>query len=137
MSDTTSGLTDERATPFVDPWSKKPNHQGVVPVDALFVGAWDNDLGIDNINEALFLVRDDQQDRLWSLTTYSEKTTRTNLAARAMAPRARARRVKRRRSFWTRSCVQGFLTSSHDRHICQVSSRAMNCLTSREQSSTS
>jgi hypothetical protein len=83
MSDTTSGLTDERATPFVDPWSKKPNHQGVVPVDALFVGAWDNDLGIDNINEALFLVRDDQQDRLWSLTTYSEKTTRTNLAARA------------------------------------------------------
>ncbi len=82
MSDTTSGLTDERATPFVDPWSKKPNHQGVVPVDALFVGAWDNDLGIDNINEALFLVRDDRRDLLWSLTTYSEKTTRTNLAAR-------------------------------------------------------
>jgi hypothetical protein len=83
MSDTTSGLTDERATSFVDPWSKKPDHQGVVPVDAPFVGAWDNDLGIDNINEALFLVRDDQQDRLWSLTTYSEKTTKTNLAARA------------------------------------------------------
>ena len=83
MSDTASGLPNERETPFVDPWSKKPNHQGVVPVDALFVGAWDNDLGIDNINEALFLVRDDHQDRLWSLTTYSEKTTRTNLAARA------------------------------------------------------
>ncbi len=82
MSDTTSALTDERATPFVDPWSKKPNHQGVVPVDALFVGAWDNDLGIDNINEALFLVRDDRQDLLWSLTTYSEKTTRENLDAR-------------------------------------------------------
>jgi hypothetical protein len=83
MSDTASGLPNERETPFVDPWSKKPNHQGVVPVGALFVGAWDNDLGIDNINEALFLVRDDRQDLLWSLTTYSEKTTRTNLAARA------------------------------------------------------
>ena len=39
MSDTASGLPDERETPFVDPWSKKPSHQGVVPVDALFVGA--------------------------------------------------------------------------------------------------
>jgi hypothetical protein len=153
MSDTTSGLTDERATPFVDPWSKIPTHQGVVPVDALFVGAWDNDLGISNINEALFLVRDDQQDRLWSLTTYSEKTTRTNLAARASGDPA-----------WmkckiTCGCVAGaardgtqskaatrlldalvrarFLTSSHDRHIWQASSRAMNCLTSRERSSTS
>src|SRR6266540_3066003 len=82
MSDTTASLPNERETPFVDPWSKKPNHQGVVPVDALFVGAWDNDLGIDNINEALFLVRDDRQDLLWSLTTYSEKTTRENLDAR-------------------------------------------------------
>ena len=63
---------NERA-PFVDPWSKEPNHQGVVPVDALFVGSWDNDVGIDDINEALFLVRDDRQDLLWSLTTYSEK----------------------------------------------------------------
>ena len=61
MSDTTWGLTDGRATPFVDPWSKKPTHQNMVPVNALFVGAWDNDLGIDNINEALFLVCDDQQ----------------------------------------------------------------------------
>ena len=55
MSDIASGLPNERETPFVDPWSKKPNHQGVVPVDALFVGAWDNDLGIDSYNEALFL----------------------------------------------------------------------------------
>jgi hypothetical protein len=55
MSDTALGLPNERETLFVDPWSKKPNHQGMVPVDALFVGAWDNDLGIDNINEALFL----------------------------------------------------------------------------------
>ena len=70
MSDTASGLSDEREIPFVDPWSKKPNHQGMVPVDALFVGAWENDLGIDNINEALFLVRDERQDLLWSLTNY-------------------------------------------------------------------
>ena len=82
MSDTALGLPNERETLFVDPWSKKPNHQGMVPVDALFVGAWDNDLGIDNINEALFLVRDDRQDLLWSLTTHSEKTTRENLDAR-------------------------------------------------------
>ena len=82
MSDTASGLPDERETPFVDPWSKKPSHQGVVPVDALFVGAWDNDLGIDSYNEALFLVRDDRQDLLWSLAADSEKSTRKNLAAR-------------------------------------------------------
>jgi hypothetical protein len=87
MSDTASGLANDRETPFVDPWSKRPNHKGVVPVDALFVGAWDNDLGIDNINEALFLVRDDRQDLLWSLTTYSEKTTRrTWTPARAAIP---------------------------------------------------
>jgi hypothetical protein len=82
MSDIASGLPNERETSFVDPWSKKPNHQGVVPVDALFVGSWDNDVGIDNINEALFLVRDERQDLLWSLTAYSEKLIRTNLAAR-------------------------------------------------------
>ena len=82
MSDTASGLPNERETPFVDPWSKEPNHQDVVPVDALFVGAWDNEVGIFDINEALFLVRDDRQDLLWSLTTYSEKTTRENLDAR-------------------------------------------------------
>ena len=39
-------------------------------------------VGIVNINEALFLVRDDRQDLLWSLTTHSEKTTRENLDAR-------------------------------------------------------
>ena len=82
MSDTAPGLSYERETAFVDPWSKKPDHQGMVPVDALFVGAWDNDLGIDSYNEALFLVRDERQDLLWSLTAYSEKFTRTNLAAR-------------------------------------------------------
>ena len=73
MSDTASGLPNEREAPFVDPWSKEPNHQGVVPVDAVFVGSWDNYVGIDDITEALFLVRDDRQDLLWSLTTYSKR----------------------------------------------------------------
>jgi hypothetical protein len=82
MSDTASGLPNERETLFVDPWSNEPKHQGVVPVDALFVGAWDNEVGIFDINEALFLVRNDRQDLLWSLTTHSEKTTRENLDAR-------------------------------------------------------
>jgi hypothetical protein len=50
MSDIASGLPNEReAAPFVDPWSKEPNHQGVVPVDALFIGSWDNYVGIDDI----------------------------------------------------------------------------------------
>jgi hypothetical protein len=83
VSDTSSGLPDERETPFVDPWSKKPNHQGRVPVNALFIGAWDNDLGIDSYSEALFLTRDDRQDLLWSLATRSENSTKQNLAARA------------------------------------------------------
>ena len=72
MSDTASGLPNEREAPFVDPWSKEPNHQDVVPIDAVFVGTWDNDVGIFEITEALFLVRDDRQDLLWSLTTYSK-----------------------------------------------------------------
>ena len=72
MSDTASDLPNEREAPFVDPWSKEPNHQGVVPIDAVFVGTWDNDVGIFEITEALFLVRDDRQDLLWSLTTYSK-----------------------------------------------------------------
>jgi hypothetical protein len=51
MSDMASGLPNKReAAPFVDPWSKEPNHQGVVPVDALFVGSWDNYVGIDDIS---------------------------------------------------------------------------------------
>ena len=52
MSDIASGLPNEReAAPFVDPWSKEPNHQGVVPIDALFVGSWDNYVGIDDITQ--------------------------------------------------------------------------------------
>ena len=41
MSDIASGLPNRReAAPFVDPWSKEPNHQGVVPVDASLAGRW-------------------------------------------------------------------------------------------------
>jgi hypothetical protein len=69
-------------TPFVDPWSKEPSHQGEVPADALFVGAWENNLGIDGCHEALFLVRDNRQDLLWSLVAHSEKLTKQNLIAR-------------------------------------------------------
>jgi hypothetical protein len=56
---------------------------GQVPVNAVFVGAWDNDVGVDSYSEALFLSRDDQQDLLWSLATCSENSTRQSLAARA------------------------------------------------------
>jgi hypothetical protein len=70
MSDRASGFHNAREAPFLDPWSKEPGHAGAVPVDALFVGSWDNDVFIDFINEALFLVRDDRQDLLWSRCTY-------------------------------------------------------------------
>src|SRR5262249_45938070 len=82
MSDTSKRIPDKSEMPFVDPWVKKPNHQGGVPVDGVFVGAWHNYLGIDSLYEALFLVRDDRQDLLWSLATHSEKSTKQNLAAR-------------------------------------------------------
>ena len=54
MSDTASGLPNERETPFVDPWSKEPNHQGVVPVDALFVGSWDTTLASTILTKRCF-----------------------------------------------------------------------------------
>src|SRR5262249_49222494 len=82
MSETSKRTPDKSGMPFVDPWVKEPNHQGGVPVDAVFVGAWHNYLGIDSLYEAFFLVRDDRQDLLWSLATHSEKSTKQNLAAR-------------------------------------------------------
>jgi hypothetical protein len=82
MSHTSKRLPDESEMPFVDPWSKKPSHQGEVPADALFIGAWENDLGIYSLNEALFLVRNNRQDLLWSLATHTEKSTQQNLAGR-------------------------------------------------------
>src|SRR5262249_37862272 len=53
MSDTSKHAPDKSGMPFVDPWVKEPNHQGEVPVDAVFVGAWDNYVGIDSLYEAL------------------------------------------------------------------------------------
>src|SRR6266436_5264368 len=50
MSHTSKRLPDESETPFVDPWSEKPSHQGEVPADALFIGAWENDLGIFSLS---------------------------------------------------------------------------------------
>src|SRR5215475_2916489 len=61
MSDTSKPTPDKIGMPFVDPWVKEPNHQGELPVDAVFVGAWRRYLGIDHLCEALFLVRDDKQ----------------------------------------------------------------------------
>ena len=84
MSDITSVPPHEREAPFVDPWSHDPNHQGAVPIDAVFVGTWDNDVGIFEITEALFLVRDDRQDLLWSLTTYSNSELSCGCVAGAL-----------------------------------------------------
>jgi hypothetical protein len=85
MSDAASDPPNEREVPFVDPWSKEPNHQGLVPIDAAYVGTWDNDVGIFEITEALFLVRNDRQDLLWSRTTYSK--SELNYGCVAGAPR--------------------------------------------------
>jgi hypothetical protein len=70
---------------FVDPRSHNSDHQNPIPTDAQFIGAWKLQLGIDDIYEALFLVRRDRQDLLWSLTTGTEKRMKDNLAARAAA----------------------------------------------------
>src|SRR6202043_2295089 len=51
--------------------------------DARFIGAWNNDVGIGQLYEALFLVRNDRQDSLWTLTTDTEKSAKESLAARA------------------------------------------------------
>jgi hypothetical protein len=72
MSSTSSAI-DASESLFVDPWSRAPDHQGDVPAGALFVGAWESDVFIDTYNEALFLVRGDRQDLLWSLADYAGK----------------------------------------------------------------
>ncbi|WP_156526689.1 hypothetical protein [Bradyrhizobium sp.] len=64
--------TELEAASFVDPWIHDPKHRGPVPVDAVFVGQWDDYVGIDDITEVLFLVPDDRRDLLWSLTTYGK-----------------------------------------------------------------
>jgi hypothetical protein len=86
---------------FVDPWDHQPNHQGKIPPNALFLGARERDLGIDELSEALFLVRDNERDLLWSLTTDAEKFTRESLAARASGDPSWVD------SKWTWCCVAG------------------------------
>ena len=52
MSDTSKRTPDKSGIPFVDPWIKEPDHQGEVPIDAVFVGAWRRYVGIDHLYEA-------------------------------------------------------------------------------------
>jgi hypothetical protein len=82
MSGTSKRVAEKSGLLFVDPWVKEPHHQGDVPADAVFVGAWRRYVGIDHLHEALFLARDDTRDLLWSLTTYSEQATKQSLVAR-------------------------------------------------------
>src|SRR6476660_9299922 len=49
-SDTSASLQ------FLDPFSG-PGDRGPLPPDASFIGAWDLDVGIDTLHEALFLFR--------------------------------------------------------------------------------
>jgi hypothetical protein len=79
--------SDEHHSAFVDPWSRQPQHRGDVPDDAIFIGAWDLDVGVDSLHEAAFLARDDQRDRLWSLTTPAENVTRESLSKRERGER--------------------------------------------------
>src|SRR5262245_43057943 len=58
MSDTSKHIAEKSVMLFVDPWVKEADHQGEVPADAVFVGAWRRYLGIDHLSEALFLARD-------------------------------------------------------------------------------
>jgi hypothetical protein len=80
--------SDEQQSAFVDPWSHQPENWGDIPDHALFAGAWHLNVGIDTIHEALFIARGDHGDRLWSLTTSTDKCTRESLAARERGDRA-------------------------------------------------
>lgn len=42
MSNTPGLPAEENEGPFVDPWLHESSHQGDVPVDALFLGAWES-----------------------------------------------------------------------------------------------
>ena len=75
------GLSPEQdEVSFLDPWAAK--HDGIVPGDAQFVGAWRVDLGIDDVYEALFLQRGERQDWLWSIAIDSEESMREGLIRR-------------------------------------------------------
>ncbi len=78
-----SNTPGDAEKPFVDPWLHEPNHQGKIPDKAVFLGAWERDLGIAELSEALFVTRDERVDWLWSLTTNGEEFTKQRLAARA------------------------------------------------------
>lgn len=82
MSNELEAEPDGQPAAFVDPWSRQPQHQGDIPDWAQFVGAWDLDVGIDTLYEAVFIARDDRMDRLWSLTMTSEKLMIESLEAR-------------------------------------------------------
>jgi hypothetical protein len=79
---------DEHQSAFVDPWSHQPQNWGDIPDHAIFAGAWHLNVGTDTIHEALFLARDDHRERLWSLTTSTDKCTRESLIARERGDRA-------------------------------------------------
>lgn len=83
MSNTSEHSPDGSTILFVDPWCHEADHQRDVPSDAIFLGAWERDIGIDELSEALFLVRDGQRDFLWSLTTNSVQSTKESLVRRA------------------------------------------------------
>jgi hypothetical protein len=87
MGDVFLDQPDEHQSAFVDPWSHQQQHWGDIPDHAVFAGAWHLDVGIDTIHEALFLARDDDGDRLWSLTTPTENATRESLSARERGDR--------------------------------------------------
>ncbi len=65
---------------FLDPWAGK--HEGAIPKNALLIGVWRIDLGTDDDYEALFLQRSERQDRVWSVTMFSEKAMRQGLTWR-------------------------------------------------------
>ena len=74
-SDTSASLQ------FLDPFSG-PDDRGPLPPDASFIGAWDLDVGIDTLHEALFLFRSERQDLLWAFTSWSAEATGQYLARR-------------------------------------------------------
>ena len=65
-SDTSASLQ------FLDLFSG-PDDRGPLPPDASFIGAWDLDVGIDTLHEALFLFRSERQDLLWAFTSWSAR----------------------------------------------------------------
>ena len=63
-------------------FSSGPDDRGPLPPDASFIGAWDLDVGIDTLHEALFLFRSKRQDLLWAFTSWSAEATGEYLARR-------------------------------------------------------